>query len=562
MEPGDYTWIFAVAMVVAFADAFGIGANDVSNSFATSVSSGSLTLAQACIVACFTEFGGAVLLGAETAETIKGGILAVENYVEQPEMLMLAMFAALIGSAFWVLTASRFGWPVSTTHSIVGAIIGTGIAAFGVDSIDWGFSGDFTGVAQIITSWFLSPVCAGVIAAIIYMITKYAILRQTESFKWGIRLVPVYFFFTAGIEAFYIIYKAPGGGSKSMSIGAIIGIAIGVAAACAAFGQFCFCPWVVRKVKGRENLKLYHMLVIFLVKKQPNIDELLAAEERVNSRPISIHSVTAAANDHEASVGNEVVTPGDIDEKLKKLDSDTKVVQDENAASTTVDDEIKGGFFARNAKIAKKKFLNVALSGIRQDVRNLDNEKLAHVHAHTELFEDDAEYLFSFLQVITACMASFAHGSNDVSNAVGPISSIYDVWVNARVDVAGSVPIPIWILVYGGIAIDFGLALMGYRVMRAMGNNITYFTPSRGFCAELAAALTVLTCSQIGLPVSTTHCITGASAAIGLCNTNGWKAVNWKMLSWCFFSWFITLPIAGLVAGLMFAIMANAPHFI
>ncbi|KAG2197369.1 hypothetical protein INT46_008366 [Mucor plumbeus] len=562
MEPGDYTWIFAVAMVVAFADAFGIGANDVSNSFATSVSSGSLTLAQACIVACFTEFGGAVLLGAETAETIKGGILAVDNYVEQPEMLMLAMFAALIGSAFWVLTASRFGWPVSTTHSIVGAIIGTGIAAFGVDSIDWGFSGGFTGVAQIITSWFLSPVCAGVIAAIIYMITKYAILRQTESFKWGIRLVPVYFFFTAGIEAFYIIYKAPGGGSKSMSIGTIVGIAIGVAVVCAAFGQFCFCPWVVRKVKGRENLKIYHMFVIFLVKKQPNIDEILAAEERVNSRPISIHSATAAANDHEASVGNEVVTLEETDEKLKKLESDAKVVQDETAVSATVDDEIKGGYFTRNAKIAKKKILDVALSGIRQDVRNLDNKKLAHVHAHAELFEDDAEYLFSFLQVITACMASFAHGSNDVSNAVGPISSIYDIWVSARVDVAGSVPIPIWILVYGGVGIDFGLALMGYRVMRAMGNNITYFTPSRGFCAELAAALTVLTCSQIGLPVSTTHCITGASAAIGLCNTNGWKAVNWKMLSWCFFSWFITLPVAGLVAGLMFAIMANAPHFI
>ncbi|KAI8640691.1 phosphate transporter [Parasitella parasitica] len=558
MEPGEYTWIFAVAMVVAFADAFGIGANDVANSFATSVSSGSLTLAQACIVACFTEFGGAVLLGAETAETIKGGILAVENYVQQPEMLMLAMFAALIGSAFWVITASRYGWPVSTTHSIVGAIIGTGIAAFGVDSIDWGFSGDFSGVAQIITSWFLSPVAAGIVAAIIYMITKYAILRQTESFKWGIRLVPIYFFFTAGIEAFYIIYKAPGGGSKEMSIGTIVGIAVGVAAFCAAFGQFCFCPWVVRKIKGRENLKLYHMFYIFLVKKQPTIDELIAAEERVNSRPVSIHSATAAGNDHEASVGTEVVACAD--EKLKKLDSDSEVVQSENIASAQ--DAVEGTFLVRKFQLAKAKFLGVALNGIRQDVRNLDNNKLAHVHQHAEIFEDDAEYLFSFLQVITACMASFAHGSNDVSNAVGPIASIYEVWVSARVDITGKVPIPIWILVYGGVGIDLGLALLGYRVMRAMGNNITFFTPSRGFCAELAAALTVLTCSQIGLPVSTTHCITGASAAIGLCNTNGWKAVNWKMLAWCFFSWFITLPVAGLVAGLAFAVMANAPHFV
>ncbi|KAL7314036.1 hypothetical protein PS15m_007695 [Mucor circinelloides] len=560
MEIHEYTWIFAVGMVVAFADAFGIGANDVANSFATSVSSGSLTLVQACIVACFTEFLGAVLLGAETAETIKGGILSIEHYVQQPEMLMLAMFCALCGSATWVLTASRFGWPVSTTHSIVGAIIGVGIAAFGGNSIDWGFSGEFTGVAQIITSWFLSPIAAGVVAAIIYMITKYAILRRVESFKWGIRLVPVYFFFTAGIEAFYIIYKAPGGGSKTMSIGTIVGIAIGVAAVCAAFGQFCFCPWVVRKIKGRESLKLYHMFYIFLVKKQPTIEELSEAENRVNSRPASIRS--GAHLDDEAAVDNEVLTPGEVNEKLKQLNSDAEIAQNENIVSAVNTPENKGNWFTAKATQYKAKAVAFAMNGLRQDVRNLDNDKLAHVHANAELFEDDAEYLFSFLQVITACMASFAHGSNDVSNAVGPISSIYEVWSTGQVDVAGKVPIPIWILVYGGVAIDFGLAIMGYRVMRAMGNNITYFTPSRGFCAELSAALTVLTCSQIGLPVSTTHCITGASAAIGLCNTNGWKAVNWKMLAWCWFSWFLTLPAAGLVAGLLFALLANAPKFI
>lgn len=97
--------------------------------------------------------------------------------------------------------------------------------------------------------------------------------------------------------------------------------------------------------------------------------------------------------------------------------------------------------------------------------------------------------------------------------------------------------------------------------MRKMGNNITYFTPSRGFCAELAAALTVLTCSKLGLPVSTTHCITGATAGVGLCSGN-FRAVNWKMIGWCFFSWILTLPAAGLLAGLLFAFGSNAPKFI
>lgn len=530
MEIHDYTWIFAVSMVVAFIDAFGIGANDVANAFATSVSSGSLTLLQACIAACFTEFLGAVLLGAETAETIKGGILSPSYYADQPEMLMLAMLCAIVGSATWVITATKFGWPVSSTHSIVGAIIGVGIAAFGGNSISWGWDG----VAQIFASWFISPVAAGLVAAFVYMITKYAILRRVESFKWGIRLVPVYFFFTAAIESFYIIYKAPGGGSKNMSLGVIFAIAIGVAAACAAFGQFFFCPWVVRRVKGRENLKVYHMLVIPFLKKQPTVDEV---DVEHHASPV-IERTDVLVDD-----GKEMT------EKVVEEDVQDEVVNEE-------------GWLKSNVKKYKTKFVNAALNGVRQDVRNLDNDKLKNVHAGAELFEDDAEYLFTFLQVITALMASFAHGSNDVSNAVGPISSIFEVWSTAAVNTEGKVSVPIWILVYGGVGIDLGLMLMGYRVMRSMGNNITFFTPSRGFCAELAAALTVLTCSQMGLPVSTTHCITGASAAIGLCNKNGYKAVNWKMLAWCFFSWFITLPCAGLTAGLLFAICANSPKFL
>lgn len=535
MEIHDFTWIFAVGMVVAFMDAFGIGANDVANSFATSVSSGSLTLAQACIIACFTELLGAVLLGANTAETIKGGILSIDNYVAQPEMLMLAMLCALVGSATWVLTACKFGWPVSSTHSIVGAIIGTGIAAFGPGSITWGWKG----VAKIISSWFISPIVAGVVAAIVYSITKYAILRRVESFKWGIRLVPVYFFFTAFIEFFYIFLEAPGLGEENLGgIGGVVGISLGIAVFFAAFGQFFFCPWVVRRVKGRESIKWFHMFIIPWVATRPTVEQV-DVEEYADARPASLRSQSVDIP--------EVITASDE----KKLDE-------------IKHEEILGDTVAKTSwlKTLKNKAIDVALSGVRQDVRNLENKDLDKVHASAEIFEDDAEYLFSFLQIITACMASFAHGSNDVSNAIGPISSIYEVWSTANIDISGKVGIPVWILVYGGVAIDVGLMTLGYRVMRSMGNNITFFTPSRGFCAELSAALTVLTCSKIGLPVSTTLCITGASAAIGLCNTNGYKAVNWKMLAWCGISWVVTLPCAGLVAGLLFALCSNAPKFI
>ncbi|KAJ2688514.1 hypothetical protein H4R19_006560, partial [Coemansia spiralis] len=245
MQPHDYTWIFALGIVTAICDGYGIGANDVANSFASSVSSGSLTLVQACIVATFTEFLGAFLLGSSTSETIKGGILSVKNFVDQPELLMLAMLCALAGSATWVIFASKKGYPVSTTHSIVGAIIGTGIAAFGSGAIKWGYSG----VAKIVTSWLVSPVVAGIVTTIIYLPTRYFVLQSPNSLKRGILAIPIYFFCTALIGSFYIIYKAvPSNKSGRLSTGAIVGVSFGVAAGVTALAWFFFVPWVKRRV--------------------------------------------------------------------------------------------------------------------------------------------------------------------------------------------------------------------------------------------------------------------------------------------------------------------------
>ncbi|CAO3578486.1 unnamed protein product [Absidia cylindrospora] len=536
MQPGDYTWIFGFGMVFAFMDAYGIGANDVSNAFATSISSGSLTLIQASIIACFTEFLGALLLGSGTSETIKGGILSISNFVEQPEMLMLAMLCAVFGSAVWVVFASNRGWPVSTTHSIVGAICGVGIAAFGGESLKW----EWGGISSIITSWFLSPIAAGIVAAILYTITKYTVLRRADSFNWGLRLVPVYFFFTMAINAFYIIYKgAPGTDAAKLSVGVIVGISFGIGGAFALFAWFFFVPWVRRRVKDHEDLRWYHVFITPILSKRPTLQQA----------DTEMHAPTAAASEGDDSLVDEKINTKN--DQVDSIETNDHQQQQENPVAPP------------SSKFAqlKAKAINAAMHGLRQDVRNIDNEHLKKVHAAATLYDDDAEYLFSFLQILTACMASFAHGSNDVANAVGPLASIFDLWQTGVVDVSGKVAVPIWILAYGGAAIDLGLLTMGYKVMRKMGNNITYFTPSRGFCAELGAALTVLTCSKLGLPVSTTHCITGATAGVGLCNGN-WRAVNWKMLGWCFFSWIVTLPAAGLMAGLLFAFGSNAPNLV
>lgn len=385
MNPYDYTWMFGLTTAVAFFDAYGIGANDVANSFATSVASGSLSLAQAAIVACFTEFLGALLLGSHTADTIKGGILSTKRFAAFPEVLMLCMTTALIGSASWVLFATKNGWPVSTTHSIVGAVIGVGIAAFGGSSINWGW----TGVGQIITSWFLSPVLAGIISAIIYMITKYAILVRKDSVKWALRIIPVYFFFTTTIEAFYLIYKgAPGTQAAKMDVGVIVGISLGIGAFFALFAIVFFCPWLKRRVIGREELKWYHIFVIPFLGPRPVIQTLPESKDAVHSETISSNgsSDNKGYAATETKEGGEIATVEQTNENVESVQAPAQPVS------------------------LKDKILNVVLHGVRKDVRNLGNNHVKSVHNAAEIYDSDVEYMFSFLQVITACMASFAHG--------------------------------------------------------------------------------------------------------------------------------------------------------
>jgi len=171
--------------------AWGIGANDVANAMATSVGSKALTIKQAILVAAIFEFAGAVLAGGEVTSTIRKGIVDAELLAGTPELLVYGMLAALLAAGTWLLIASRNGWPVSTTHSIVGAIVGFAAVGIGVDAVQWGQ------VGKIVMSWVISPVTAGFIAYLIYRSVQKLILSQDDPLEKAKRYVPVYMFLAA-----------------------------------------------------------------------------------------------------------------------------------------------------------------------------------------------------------------------------------------------------------------------------------------------------------------------------------------------------------------------------
>ena len=153
------------------------------------------------------------------------------------------------------------------------------------------------------------------------------------------------------------------------------------------------------------------------------------------------------------------------------------------------------------------------------------------------------------MQVFTACAMAFAHGSNDVANGVGPLSAVVSI-VQSGGAVAQDSQLPLWILLLGGVGIVVGLATWGYRVMATIGKKITELTPTRGFCAELAAAATVVLASRTGIPVSTTHILVGAVMGVGF--ARGIGSIDLKVIGQIVISWVVTLPIGGILAALIY----------
>ena len=158
------------------------------------------------------------------------------------------------------------------------------------------------------------------------------------------------------------------------------------------------------------------------------------------------------------------------------------------------------------------------------------------------------EYIFKFLQVITAFYVAFAHGANDVANAVGPLAAVVSILKTGSVEMR--VHMPLWILTMGGTCIVIGLLIWGMRVMETVGKKITEITPSRGFSAEFAAATVVLACSKMGLPISTTHTLVGSVIGVGL--ARGLASLNLGIIKKIVVSWFATIPFTAVLAMLFY----------
>lgn len=230
------------AGIFGFLMAFGIGANDVANAFATSVSAKSVTLKQAVFIAGICEVLGAMLLGASVTSTIKGKMVHLNMYEDEPDVLMYGMLTTLVSASFIMFVANYLALPVSTTHTVVGSIVGFSLAAKGWSSVDWGT------VAKVFISWVASPVITGLCAYLFFGLTRHFVLRSENPYKQSIRVYPLIIFCAIGLDLFMALYKAGKNSTqiKEMGIKFMILSAFGASFVLAVAFHIFLSPFVQR----------------------------------------------------------------------------------------------------------------------------------------------------------------------------------------------------------------------------------------------------------------------------------------------------------------------------
>ncbi|KIW63342.1 hypothetical protein PV04_10195 [Phialophora macrospora] len=566
-----YDWILAITTIAFVFSAFGNGANDVANSYATSVAARTLTMPQVGFLSMITEFVGAVALGARVTSTIKNGIISIDRFEGRPGVLMLVMGCAELSSATWLMGATRLGFPVSTTQTIVGALIGVGFASG--SPIKWAWESG--SVSQVAASWAIAPLIAAGFSALIFGVLKYSVLERKDPFKWAMRLIPVYFATTAAILALFIVVEAPTAPSlEEFGAGKAAGIILGVWAGVLLITYVFFMPYFERRlVKEDPRVKFRHIPLGPLLRRDNPPLYWPGKEDGkfvIDYYEDPYADESASSTGHSVKDDNGTTTVLSTGEQPVPIDPALeKGVGVKTAGPTTV--RRRGYFGPRERFLDPVKHLPVTdprrlygyvkfglLQGVTRDCVTHDSVKLREIHGRAAKYDVRVEHLWTYCQVISAMLMSIAHGSNDVANAVGPWAASYQTYQAGEVNTRASTPV--WFLVIAGFLLGAGFWFYGYHIIRALGNKITQMSPTRGFSVELGAAITVLLASRLGLPVSTTQCLTGSTMGVALMNYD-LGAVNWRQLLFIFSGWVLTLPAAGLISGLLCVMALNAPHF-
>lgn len=612
----DMLWLVIASGVACFFMAFVTGANDIANTFSTSIGSKALTIKKALIIAFFFEALGASLLGGTVTDSIRSKIINFEAFYDAPEFLMLGMFCALMGATMWLAIATCLGLPVSTTHSIIGALLGFGLAAGHSKSIKW------EKIHSIVISWFAAPILAGSCSAVAFTLLRHLILRRRNSFQIIKRSYWFLIFLITLPFSVFLVFQNPivlnlecrMKKDKQIVTTSPCYIQDWSAAnpfystiACLVLSSILTCIGsIIIYVVYNERLKN------FSFRKNLFGDDMMNDLEKngkdANNNTIcnvnnsSLNSVAsnetqvtqpkggAGAAQQQGGSGATAGVAAPAGEALPHCEK--RKNQAEQNYQTVINMK---NMEEKNELLEKKKSGNLGRAG--SSINSGSNNANSNI-AQTviENFDPETEIVFSSLQIISAILGVVAQSANDTANAIGPFAAVFNTYNNG---IKGKLKVQWYILLFGGLSMSLGLSVLGYRVIRTVGMKLIKITPSRGFTIELISGLVVLFFSICGIPLSSTHCAVSSVIGLGLVeakiseeneaagagkdksqvdkNANlpvkkkslscpfsflNTSCVNLKLFRTIFLSWIITVSFSATVTAAIFSFAAYSPSYV
>ena len=531
-EDGDvtaeYFWLVVFASIVCIGMSWGIGAIDIATSLASGIGAKAFTLKQGVLIIIIFEFSGAALLGGKVTETVRTKITDHHSFDGKEDVLMLGMTCSLLAATLWLAVASRWEIPISSAHSIIGGIVGFTVVSEGAGAVEWGL------LLYIAVFWVISPALTSCISIAFFVPMRKWLLRREDAWEHTLRTWPVFVFIVVWIGAIFIFLEFH---AMEHALWMSMATAIGMAA----FFWFAlvrsnilenYCEAAVAVEAKREQQR-----------QQEAAFRAFSTDQEVNVNTVNVETVGHNHTPNSGESGNETPDPNEL-------------VVDTGASMKAITASDRNSSFR---KLTSIKSLEV-------DVHENMDDLEAAIHRSAEKFDPRIEKAFSILQLASASLDNFAHGSNDVANAIAPLATIWSLYEHSAI--IDQERVPFWMIAGLIAGMIVGLSTYGYRLIRSLGVKMTCLTNTRGYGTELSSAVIVIFASYFGFPASSAHVQVGAIVGTGIaekidneqCTLKWSTLINWPLLCEMFVGWILTIICCAALSGGIFALMVYSPY--
>jgi len=597
---GQYTylWIVVFSAILAFLSGVAMGSNDVSSSFAATVGSRTLSIRSALVLSAIFQILGSYFLGARVTKTVGKSVVNLATYDVHLDLLMTGMMVVLIMTSIAVLLATYKEFPISTTQCIISTIVGFGLASPGT-AVNW------NQVLIIFIAWLSAPILAATLSGTTFWLIRRFILRAPNPLPKVLLLLPFLTWFSIALNLFFVLFVSPLASQLGLSVGVGIGVCLAIGSV---FGIILFAmrgrlernvlerrkKQQKQQEKNRDLEHEPHTLVLGDLN-SPGFQQLSSNQQPGLEMSVTIRK--SSSHNSNTDQGHKQEVKHDLSHALLQVFNKAHVVlskADPKTRQDVLSKEIK-----RVLHIHEKKSTETEVTTVDEHhhtmKRRLSVESISHLvafeeqqkyfdeaeeqnpqlHQKAETFDPDAEDAFRYLQIFTSIVSAFAQGANSIGNISGPLSVIVSIY-NTATFVSGDTPVDEWVTWLGIGGMVTGLFAFGYIVLTSVGVKMIHVTPSRGFSIALSASTIVAIGSFTGLPLSTTHCIIGSIAGVGLIEKpysetgeelknlsfiEGLKKapVNWKFIVQVIASWFGTVVLGIVVGSGLFSLLTFSP---